>query len=250
MGIIEVCNNHTGKMEGIKSLSTSVLLNPNCKKNRTIPGSICSHCYANTLAQMYSALGARLERNTKELTSRFLTTQDLDYLKKELQNETIFRFEAFGDLNNEIQLRNYIRICKSFPEVKFALYTKMYKLVYDFFSKNKYCPDNLTLIISSLKLNKTVKIENFYKLGLFSDYQVKVFTVYDKNFIKSHPNLNINCGARSCNKCRLCYSHTPVTEVNEILKSDRESTTLYLELRDPVKKAKILDTVEKMLNKY
>ena len=83
-------------MEGIKSLSTSVLLNPNCKKNRTIPGSICSHCYANTLAQMYSALGARLERNTKELTSRFLTTQDLDYLKKELQNETIFRFEAFG----------------------------------------------------------------------------------------------------------------------------------------------------------
>ena len=36
---IEICKNHTGKMENIQSISTSVLLNPFCQKNRKV-----QHC--------------------------------------------------------------------------------------------------------------------------------------------------------------------------------------------------------------
>ena len=247
--IIEVCHDHTGKMEGVKSLSTSVLLNPNCQKNRTVRGSICSHCYADTLAKMYSALGSRLERNTKELTTRFLGSADFEYLEKELKTEEIFRFEAFGDINNEMQLRNYFRICERFPKVRFALYTKMYELVYNYIAKNGI-PSNLNLILSSLKVNQELSKEPFEKLGVFKPGQVKVFTVYDKKYIKEHPELTINCGARSCNRCRLCYLETKAEQVHEILKSDRESVELYLALRNPVKREKILNNIENLIEKY
>lgn len=252
MNLIELCTNHTGKMEGLKSLSTSVLLNPNCQKNRLILGSICSHCYANALAQMYAGLGARLERNTKELTTRFLTPADMRYLESELAGETIFRFEAFGDLNNEIQLMNYINICNKFPKVQFALYTKMYKLVYEYFKKDgHHCPSNLVLILSSLELNFPITSDkSFYDLGKFYQGQVKIFTVYDKEYISKHPELNINCGARSCNKCRVCYLKNSITNVNEILKSDRDAATMIINFNNPVKRKKIIANIEKIMKEY
>lgn len=249
--IIELCTDHTGKMEGIKSLSTSVLLNPNCQKNRVIPGSICSHCYAETLAKMYASLGARLDRNTKELTTRYLTPEDFNYLKEELEKEEIFRFEAFGDLNNEVQLRNYIRICRLFPKIRFSLYTKMYDLVYNYFKTHHgRVPENLNIIISSLKVNTPISAQHFYDLGIFEKGQVKVFTVYDKKFIKSSPELKINCGARSCNTCRICYLKNEILEVNEILKSDRESVKHYFEMKDPVSREKICRNIENLIKTY
>ncbi len=252
MGLIELCTNHTGKMEGIKSLSTSVLLNPNCQKNRLISGSICSHCYANALAQMYASLGARLERNTKELTSRSITIDDTDYLKTELKDEKIFRFEAFGDLNNETQLINYLKICLTFPHIQFALYTKMYKLVYEYFRQPEHiCPSNLVLILSSLEMNRPITSDRiFYALGKFYDGQVKIFTVYDKEYIRTHPGLNINCGARSCNTCRICYLKNNIKNVNEILKSDRDAATMIVNFQDPVKRCKIIANVEKIMKEY
>ena len=249
MGIIELTTNHTGKMLGIKSLSTSVLLNPNCQKNRKIKGSICSHCYAESLAKMYTDLGARLERNTKELTTRFLGRDDFAYLSKELKDETIFRFESFGDLNNEQQLWNYVHICNSFPNTRFALYTKQYELVSEFF-KTRECPDNMNLIISSLKMNTPISSLFLTTLPGFKPGQVKVFTVYNKEFIKSHPELKINCGARSCNTCRLCYLENKVEHINEILKSDRESAEIFLKFNDPEKREIILENVEAILAKY
>ena len=247
---IELTTNHTGKMEGIKSLSTSVLLNPNCIKNQKKIGSICNHCYAKSLAKMYSALIVKLENNTKELTTRFLMRADFEVLDKEPKEEQIFRFEAFGDLNNELQLVNYVAICSAFPKIQFALYTKMYKLVMDYFSHHPI-PNNLNLIFSSFCVNKPLKASALTKniLGHHPG-QVKVFTVYDGDFIKKHPELNINCGARSCNKCRRCYENTPDIYVNEILKSDREGVEMLMKMRKPAVRKRALKNLESILTKF
>ena len=75
--VIEMTTNHTGKMEGINSISTSVVLNPFCQKQQAVEGSICSHCFAESMMKMYSALEEKLARNTKVLTESILPEEDL-----------------------------------------------------------------------------------------------------------------------------------------------------------------------------
>ena len=59
MNKIEMCTDHTGKMEGINSISTSTDMNPHCRANAKIRGSICAKCYAHNMIQMYSGLRER-----------------------------------------------------------------------------------------------------------------------------------------------------------------------------------------------
>lgn len=246
MGKVEICTNHTGKMEGIKSISTSVLLNEHCQKNRKILGSICSHCYANTLATMYSGLGERLKRNTETLTSKVIDWDELP----DLSEEQIFRLEAFGDLNNEIQMENYYNIVKKNPFVRFTLYTKQVGIIQKFFSREDIdMLPNLTLVFSSLFLNKKTSLEYLNLPTPFFEGQYKTFTVYTKKFLIEHPEVKINCGARACNKCRLCYLKNNTIEVSEILKSDRESMDKYYKMKNEFNKKEFLSTIEEILNK-
>ena len=242
--MLELCENHTGKMEGLKSLSTSVLLNPNCQKNRKILGSICSHCYAHNLAEMYSGLAERLVRNTEQLTKSILPIEELP----DLTGETIFRLEAFGDLNNEIQLENYINIAKKNPTVQVTLYTKMYGLVYKYFKEHDV-PDNFVLILSSLLINKKIDLTPMKETGKFRIGQLKSFTVYSGEFIRKN-DIKINCGAKSCNKCRICYLRNEIEDVAEILKSDRDSTEMYLKLKDPKYVEEVADDIDAILKKW
>lgn len=240
---IWVTRDHTGKMEGINSISTSVLLNEFCQAQRKIKGSICSHCYAQAMAEMYSALGKKLAENTAVLTSGILpieclpTTEGMD----------IFRFEAFGDLNNMNQLQNYMNIVKKNPRTRFTLWTKRFGLVHRYFSENKV-PDNFTLIISSMKLNKPVSLEQLKKLGKFKKGQLKSFTVYDFKFIKKTgmTSSDINCGSRSCFGCRICYDANEIEEIKEILKSDREKVDKLFRWTEPELIRKQLESLSEL----
>ena len=222
--VIEITDGHTGKMLGMQSISTSCRTNPGCIRNSKIPGSICEKCYAQTMLQMYKDLDAKTERNTEVLTTRIVDWDDLPVV-----NCQIFRFESFGDIHNETHLQNYINIAKKNPGCMFTLWTKNYKTAYDYFKVNE-CPENFTLIISSLFINKKQDLEPFKKLGKFKKGQLKVFTVYDYGYIHDHPDdVKINCGSRLCMGCQLCYRKNEVEEINEILKSDQEKTESFLD---------------------
>ena len=194
---LHITVNHTGKMRGMASLSTLCQINPNCQKYAEIEGSICKECYAMRQTKCYKNMIPCLERNTKLLTERVIPIDELPLL-----NFVYFRFEAFGDLVNETQLINYFNICKKNPDVHFALWTKnlhIVKRVIEIIKVKK--PRNLVIILSSLFVNKSVDIN---KLPNYID---KVFTVYDKEYIKEH-GIVINCGARNCLKCHKCYKKT------------------------------------------
>ena len=47
---LHITTNHTGKMTGMQSLSTSCKTNPNCAKYSKVEGSVCQKCYGRNLA--------------------------------------------------------------------------------------------------------------------------------------------------------------------------------------------------------
>jgi hypothetical protein len=115
-------------------------------------------------------------------------------------------------LANDIQVINYFNICKANPYTNFALWTKNPQIVYKAILKGYEKPTNLNIIYSSLFMNQPTKIETIKRKYPFID---KVFTVYDEKIAQS---VSINCGARKCLKCRICYEKNDITEVNEIVK--------------------------------
>lgn len=208
MELLHITKKHTGKMEGMQSISTLSFNNPLCQKNKKIEGSICQKCYVVKALRYKNNQKAFIE-NAEILTKNKIPLEFLPII-----NAAYFRFEAFGELINETQLINYINICKKNKNTSFALWTKNYKMILDFFNKHK-APNNLTILLSSLFINNPLNIENFKHLKIKN---LKVFSVYDKEYIQNN-NIKINCGSKKCITCLKCYKKNDKTEyINEVLK--------------------------------
>ena len=199
---------HSGKMTGINSIGTSCANNPWCIQRRKNSESVCSKCYASTYMKMRKALKERLEDNADILTTRLLKDREIP-----VTNAAVFRFESFGDLYNITHLTNYVLICERNPYTHFGLWTKNIWILQELFND---CgikkPDNLSIIVSSPMLNKTMELDR--EKYWFVDH---VFTVYDKQFIKAN-DVEINCGSRDCLGCQRCYHRNTEFYVNEKLK--------------------------------
>ena len=199
---------HSGKMTGINSIGTSCANNPWCIQRRKNSESVCSKCYASTYMKMRKALKERLEDNADILTTRLLKDREIP-----VTNAAVFRFESFGDLYNITHLTNYVLICERNPYTHFGLWTKNIWILQELFND---CgikkPDNLSIIVSSPMLNKTMELDR--EKYWFVDH---VFTVYDKQHIKEN-DVDINCGARDCLGCQRCYHRNTEFYVNEKLK--------------------------------
>lgn len=205
---------HEGKMAGIGSISTSSLLNCNCKKRCCLNNAICSKCFSNFYQGFRKQLREKLARNTELLTTRLLT-------KLEIQNLCIsslfFRFEAFGDLINSIQFKNYCNIARFFKNTKFAIWTKNPHVIVEYVKKGGRIPKNLTIGLSSLFINSRMNEKSIAYFEKFFHVDF-VFTVFNEKYINEN-NININCGSKNCLNCHFCYCHHKQTAyVNEKLK--------------------------------
>lgn len=209
--VVEVCTNHTGKMEYMISISTSVKENEHCRARAKNPLTICHKCYADRQLSYQKSTAEKYARNTKVLTSRVLDFDELPVL-----NAIYCRFEAFGDLNNEIQAQNYMNICRKNPRTAFALWTKnpfyIAKAFKQFGGKK---PSNLVIIFSSIVIDRPANFEALKRLFPFID---KMFTVFRSEESAAAAGMKINCGARKCFTCGRCYSKKTGEYVNELLK--------------------------------
>lgn len=196
--------NHTGKMTGFSSLSTSPVHNTFCIARSQCKGTICEHCYSVAMQLQYKNLSQMLAKNLEVLASRLIPVE-----KWPLVNSLMFRLESFGDVQNETQVLNYFNFCRRNPRVQFTVWTKNLP-VYANALRASSKPDNLIIIASSAFLNKPADVSAY-------PFVDKVFTVYTKEYAAEN-GVNINCGARSCMACQRCYSHNPDFHVNELLK--------------------------------
>jgi len=212
---IHYTTNHTAKMEGVISLSTDINSNPICQGRRKIEGSICSLCFSAKMWDdekgQYRKGNKAFKTNTEILCNRLLKDEEIPYIDSKVF--PLFRFEAFADLQSVTQVINYFKIARKNPKVRFALWTKNP----GFISKALLLvdvPKNLQIVLSSMGLNKPSNGERF-------PFVNKVFTVYDDETI-AREGVNINCGARSCKGCQICYKPNPkgvdVLQVRERVK--------------------------------
>lgn len=222
----------SGKMSGIPSVSTSVLLNKICQARQKVPGSICEKCFAENVLARYSDAAKNAESNYYLLTEAVLPAE----LFPVYGNTRIARIESFGDVSTVEQAINYCTLCRVNPDVVFGWWTKNVEIVaaaFDIVGK----PENVVFIQSSVFVNQREEKR--------SPYVDKVFTVYDDEFLTAIPEINacldklagldkkaakaekqrifealfVNCGGRNCLACGQCYSKKSTVEhVNERLK--------------------------------
>lgn len=205
-----ITRNHSGKMAGKQSFSTSVRLNPLCQKRSKNPRLVCFHCFAESTINRYSALGQKLERNTEIITREVLPLECFPQI-----NTLDFRFEAFGDIATPEQVVNYFHWAQANPRTFFVLWTKNPHIIQkamDHYGIEK--PANFRIIFSSCHLNSE---QAAIILRLFP-WIDKIFTVYTAEYAVEN-DVVINCGGNSCQTCGRCYdpSNTEL-HIREMLK--------------------------------
>lgn len=195
-----ICFNHDAKMNGVISMSTYVGYNPFCiARCNNCNNAICKYCYANSLTNQRYNLKMKLIRLHVILTNIELTENDVPIIDASLY--PYFRFESFGDLNNTLQFRNYNLIAMVNSNVNFTMWTKNPGIIQKCIDNGLVLAGNLVIGLSSLYLN-TPELDKAQKYSFIRF----LFTVYDDNYIREH-NVVINCGARHCITCGICYKY-------------------------------------------
>lgn len=195
-----ICFNHDAKMHGVISMSTYVGNNIFCQARcNNCDNAICKYCYAASLTNQRYFLKMKLIRIMAIFTSVELCRDDIPVIP---ENEyKYFRFESFGDLNNKLQFKNYNLMAAVNPDINFTIWTKNPGIIQACINDGLQLSNNLVIGLSSLYLNKPeIDKANKYSFIRF------LFTVYDDDFIKAH-DVVINCGAKHCLSCGICYKY-------------------------------------------
>ena len=190
----------TGKLKGIEAINTNPLSNDFCKKMNSCGNSniICTECYSCSMLKAYRRnCVPAFERN-----SIALSTEELNDIPK-LKKNDIIRIHAHGELINDTHLTNVLKIIKAYPNKTFSLYTKRKDIINSVF-KNTVKPNNLILVMSNEKIDIPL---------------LEIPKHFDKVFnVLSTESTKINCGAKCCNTCRMCYDKTKDNIIYEMIK--------------------------------
>ena len=196
----------SGKLEGLGAINTNPLTNKWCMRKAN-KNSICNECYSKKMLKAFRKnCVPAFNSNSKLLSTTLLFEKDLPKKIK----YTLMRFNAHGELINFLHLLNLVKICNTYPDKTFSLFTKQPKYINQYVKKNCPLPTNLVLVYSTDTLNceKPVVPKHFHKC----------FSVYTEEWLATHKKVKINCGAKSCKECRLCYSFNRTKFVSEKIK--------------------------------
>ena len=195
-----ICFNHDAKMQGVISLSTYIGNNVFCQARcNNCDNAICKYCYAASLTNQRYHLKMKLIRIMAILTNIELSKSDIPVIDRELY--PFFRLESFGDIVNTIQVNNYNLIALVNSNINFTWWTKNPGIIQHAIDDGMVLSNNIVIGLSSLYLN-TPEIDKARKYPFIRF----LFTVYDDNYISEH-NIVINCGAKHCISCGICYKY-------------------------------------------
>lgn len=185
-----------GKMQGLSSINTNTMTNLFCLHQC----SFKDNCYSKKQIKRWKSNGISWQENSDKLSQSII---DHDLLPR-FFNQRVIRFNSHGELINEIHLENLNNIVKKNHDVFFGLWTKQFKLIKEFYSKNEK-PKNINIIFSNSKFNAPMK-----KIPLYFD---KTFNVITKD-----SDIKPNCIGK-CKDCMICYTKdSKETQIIEVLK--------------------------------
>lgn len=181
---------HSGKMDGIRSISTNPLTNGFCvcSHSTTNERMICKHCYAHTYAKMRSALREHIQKNSELLSSAVLVPSMLP-----TYDDMFMRFNSFGEIINTNHLINIFSICNKNPQTTHVIYTKRMNLIEMF---HCFIPKNLIVVESNPIINNIHCVPESWAANY-------VFNVVTNGYANEN-HIPITC-IKQCNNCRKCY---------------------------------------------
>ena len=179
----------SGKLSEIDAYNTNPLDNSFCKKmhaskNKNI---ICTKCYSVRMLETYRKNCVPRFKANGEALKKKLTIKEIQKPKTEL-----VRFSAHGEIINKTHLINFFNICEAYPKKKMSLYTKRLDILNKVIEGRKK-PKNLIVVYSNPLIDQPIT-----KVPKNCD---KVFNVLKDKYLNK-----VNCGAKSCNTCRMCYT--------------------------------------------
>lgn len=190
----------TGKLDGLRAISTNTRTNPYCVKQNASgdPNNICTKCYSHTMLSSYRKnMQPALQRNSDALATQVLTQAELPRIV-----DPVFRFDAHGELINETHLINLVLICEYNPGTSFALWTKRNDIVSKYF-RARSKPANMILIYSNPKISNIMRKPPRHFDRTFNN-------VLEHEYVDQQ-----NCTGQQCKNCLLCY--TPGNGVTTIV---------------------------------
>ena len=188
------------KMEEIDSISTDTTKNEYCLKQSKNKNSICFNCFSFRTLNYKKSLLKVLDKNSRLLSKGLIAENLLPTIYK-----LYFRFNSHGELINLIHLKNLVNIIIKNPQTTFALWSKRFDLIKEFFDKNEK-PKNLILVYSNSKLNKPLeKLPKYFN---------KTFNNITKDKVE---DFKINC-FQKCKDCLACYTHNNIKTIIEKVK--------------------------------
>ena len=194
----------SGKLEGLRAISTNTTTNDYCIKqyNKKDSKNICTFCYSQEMLRTYRKnMALALQRNSDIIGKKILREDGLPIIL-----DAFFRFNAHGELINEINLINYVNIALKNPHCNFSLWTKRFDIVSKYFKDNKK-PKNFILIYSNPKINHILEVVPKY---------------FDKTFNNVQEDLKKekqNCSGQKCKDCLLCYKLDSTNTIVEKVKT-------------------------------
>jgi hypothetical protein len=193
----------TGKLDGFKAISSNTTTNPYCiKQNASADlSNICTICYSHAMLNTYRKnMAPSLERNSQALSNSVLPIDQLPIVL-----DAFFRFNAHGELINEIHLINLVNIAIKNPSCNFALWTKQNGIIKKYFD-NHNKPGNLILIYSNPKISTILS------------KPPKHFDKTFNNVLEQEYTEKQNCTGQQCKACLLCYKHNDINTIVEKVK--------------------------------
>lgn len=234
---LHTTTNHTGKMTGMFSWSTTCRCNNLCRDKITASFKtlgiditdkksakdalkeylkenpfatnicICGFCFSDSQQDTFPSMTIALERNYKIFNDGIIHSDWIPAL-----NNLYFRGESFGDFNSVYSVINFYNLANYNPDTRITAWTKNLWFFKDAENMGYKKPENFTLIYSSPFINKPGIIPESCQ-----HLVDKRFTVYTPEYAKKY-GININCGARACMSCLKCYKANDIFDICELLK--------------------------------
>lgn len=212
--LVQTEHDTKSKMGGIPSISTCCLLNPACIARMMNGEAVCSHCFSAALQRIRTGLKLTTSQNYYILNKqRIKDAPQIHWTAKaiKLNPDKLVRIESFGDVASTLQAINYLLIVIANPDCKFAAWTKNLRYWVEAF-KLMGKPENLTLVFSSLNINRADFIPDWAR-----PYVDHRFTVYTAEWLEAH-GIKSNCAGISCAGCQKCYHRGTAFDIIEILR--------------------------------
>lgn len=205
---LHVSDHMSGKMYGIKCITSACTVNDHCKSLHT--NGICKHCYAFRYLNMRPTVRKCYERNSNVLSN----AMDVSFMPSFRHGEFV-RLESFGDLINREHIENYLLICFKNPKTNFALFTKRRFILDAFFTAFEVKkPKNLAIVSSAYALDDDKNTELYASYVTNDQLGFKlidtVFNVYtnDENIQKKDKLALSTCECeKQCQFCLACWNN-------------------------------------------